>query len=229
MALDLTTSQGAIIASLDALLDLAMRSGVTVTGGALLPALPSYADDRQMGGVNAAATRTLVKQNFESILAAYIVAVNVGGTGVTKCYASYFISVAQNVISVVTPAILNFDTTDIDTDNAVTTGAAWHFTVPANKPGEYRVSCKVEFAAAANVYQAEMSLYKNGVEARRLSHITLGVGRIGNFTLGGEADVTCVPGDTLDVRMFQFNDTSTTYPTAIGLPLAYITILGPIR
>lgn len=62
------------------------------------------------------------------------------------------------------PYIINFEDLKWDTDSAVTTGASWKFTAPANKGGKYLVSANILFDSASWTAGnfAAIYVYKNG-------------------------------------------------------------------
>lgn len=66
--------------------------------------------------------------------------------------------------------ILDFDSKITDSDNAVTTGAAWKFTVPVGKGGRYIVNISLQINQTANF--TDYNLYKNGVIYSIVSRMT---------------------------------------------------------
>jgi hypothetical protein len=81
--------------------------------------------------------------------------------------ARYFRSTTQS------PGIVNYDTRDYDTHNAVTTGASWRFTAPIS--GIYKVQAGIYSGAADAI-----ALYKNGVIVNRLSETTASIQQNGS-------------------------------------------------
>lgn len=71
------------------------------------------------------------------------------GLDAMGCYALYENGTPQAFIAGV-PAPINFSTKIFDTDNAVTIGPNWKFTVPPGKDGLYTVSGVVQPATAAS-------------------------------------------------------------------------------
>lgn len=106
-----------------------------------------------------------------------------------------------------TQTILDCSVKDVDTDNAVTTGASWKFTAPIK--GNYEVSAIIGFAGADS--DSEMNLFKNG---SRYAELAGRIPSFSSFTSGGGA--TIVPlnaGDYIDIRIY-VSSTVTIYGSA---------------
>jgi hypothetical protein len=101
--------------------------------------------------------------------------------------ARYACSTGQALTANVTP--INFDTKDIDTDNAVTTGAGWKFTCPTGKSGTYTVVGSFAPGSAASCY-----LYKNGIQQKILA--TFGAAGQAAFAV----TIDLLANDYIDVR-----------------------------
>jgi len=80
-----------------------------------------------------------------------------------QTYARYKVSSTKSLTSGST-TIVDFDTEDFDTDSAVTTGASWKFTVPADYDGYYIICATVTLESSANWNAGErliLMAYKN--------------------------------------------------------------------
>lgn len=99
-----------------------------------------------------------------------------------------------------TPTVVNFANRELDTNSAVTTGAAWVFTCPPGMAGLYRVAATVSLGVLTATADAYVSVYKNGTEVHRGERKSL------TSTYGGcsvAADVQLVAGDTLAISAYQ--------------------------
>jgi hypothetical protein len=86
-----------------------------------------------------------------------------------------------------------------DSDNAVTTGAAWKFTVPAGRAGLYLVVAKIAFGAASVDTFFSLSLFKNGALATFLASLAHPGGA--NWPgIQGSAVLRLAAGDYIDIR-----------------------------
>lgn len=118
-----------------------------------------------------------------------------------------------------TLTIINYEDLSIDTDSAVTTGAAWVFTAP--RPGYYQVSAALLFAGSAGWVSGEaarMDLYKNGALYAYLDYTDNYAGGATQFVhLAGGDVVYLTTGDTCQIRAIQISgaalalDTTTEY------------------
>lgn len=114
------------------------------------------------------------------------------------CSAEYNTAAAQSIVTA-TNTIINFDHKVTDTDNAVTTGASWVFTVPTGKGGDYDVSAAICFATAPGT-NPNLYVYKNGSAYAILWDIVYSAaggaaGAVGDTTLTG-----LVAGDTIQIK-----------------------------
>jgi hypothetical protein len=229
MALNLTTAQAAVITACDTSLETAFQTGVLNNGSAFLPAMTGYSSDQTIGGgiaAKAASIRTLIKQSYEAGFAALI-------TGMAASPISSFCNLSKaaysrngstgQTVSTGSSSILNFDTKEYDTDNAVTVGASWHFTVPTGKSGVYRVSASCSLSTGAVTPDVFLAIYKNNGEIRRGNRGSLAISQVGGFTVSGS--LNCAAGDTLDVRIFQNSGGSLV--TEAAPATFWITIEGP--
>jgi hypothetical protein len=119
-------------------------------------------------------------------------------------------TVSQQTILNNTATRLNFDSADIDTYSAVTTGASWVFTCPV--AGYYRVSAKVQLTADAAWADGEpfsVDLYYNGAFYSRL-------GNADNYASGctaagqGTDIIHLDAGDTISIWVTQISGSSLT-------------------
>lgn len=92
--------------------------------------------------------------------------------------------------------IINYDTSLIDTDAAVTTGASWRFTVPTGKAGPYQVATTLQLNAGFSG-QWISSVFKNGA---RQFYLWLDSNPLTSDLRNGSCVLNCAAGDTIDVR-----------------------------
>lgn len=117
--------------------------------------------------------------------------------------ARYYKTSALNLLTGVT-TLIDYAQQDYDTHSAVTTGAAWKFTVPTGLGGLYYVDARLGIANNAGWLTTEFAdlfIYKNGAQSRFLDR------RPGNTVLQvmvqGACIMSLVPGDDIDVRAAQ--------------------------
>ena len=111
------------------------------------------------------------------------------------------------------------DTKDFDTHSAVTTGASWRFTAPV--AGRYQVTYSMGFAANATGIRYAF-VRKNGTG---FGGATSAVPVTGADTfISGSCIVTMVPGDYVDLNVYQSSGGSLNTALASGLADAMITI-----
>lgn len=112
------------------------------------------------------------------------------GTSAAPVAASYHCSTNQATTS---NTQINFDTSDFDTNSAVTTGASWEFTAPTT--GYYQVS--VNIIVTSGVATLNYQLYKNGsLFNGQLAQSGLEANQYGS----GAYTISLTAGDTIDVR-----------------------------
>lgn len=104
--------------------------------------------------------------------------------------------------------IIDYTTKDFDSDTAVTTGAAWKYTVPASKDGYYLVSAHLRIQAStawAENESALLRLYKNNAEVCYLGGVFCQVAAGGGYQLylNGATTISLVATDYIDVRLLQ--------------------------
>jgi len=120
------------------------------------------------------------------------------------CVARYTTNAGQSINSGAA-TIVDFEDSSIDTDSAVTVGAAWRFTCPTGKGGIYHVEADVTYAstawAASNV--AQLFLYKNGALYSVLRRKTMeGAVTLYN-NIHGSDTISLAAGDYIDIRTSQ--------------------------
>lgn len=100
-----------------------------------------------------------------------------------------------------TASIIQFNTIEFDTNSAVTTGAAWKFTVPAGKSGKYLIATSVVPSGAIAAGVTSLQVYKNGSAFKTLWRSS---GAVPSTTsLEGQAILSLVATDFIDIRVTQ--------------------------
>ncbi len=96
--------------------------------------------------------------------------------------------------------IIDYGTKDLDTHNAVTTGASWKFTAPV--PGVYEVTGMIRLGAATftNTAEQELTMFKNGSEYSSLGITRIEVTQTNAFAVAGSTIVSLNAGDYIDLR-----------------------------
>lgn len=133
-----------------------------------------------------------------------------------QTFSDYRITTAQVAVA---SAVVNFDTVISDTESAVTTGAAWHFTVPANKGGRYAVDVNVLALQNAGAGIQTLSIRANGVAVASISPVSIGAGA--QQTLATSTVVLLAAGNTIDVLLAT---SANTWTTVAGAAASNITI-----
>jgi hypothetical protein len=117
----------------------------------------------------------------------------------TYCAAIYNTAAGQSIPSG-SAMVVNFDTQELDSDSAVSTGAGWTFTCPTGKGGLYHFSAVIGFepwSVAATVFP---SIWQNGTEKQRGSRfVTAAADPAPYVTLS--ADLVLAAGDTVQVKI----------------------------
>ena len=125
------------------------------------------------------------------------------GPALTYVAASYVRSVPIAVANLTT-AVFDFNTLEVDTDAAVTTGAAWHFTCPVGATGLYQIDASVKINTTGALVQYLLQVRKNGAttfgEGQWNSTAATVVGADTTIPVG--VAVRLVPGDTIDAINF---------------------------
>lgn len=112
--------------------------------------------------------------------------------------AAHYVPAGVTSLVNATDTIINYATKVIDTHSAVTTGASWKFTAPV--AGTYQVSASSNSVAAGGG-ERYISVSKNGSLYARGSWAPGSAGSTQGQTVC--ALVSMVPGDYVDIRMFQ--------------------------
>lgn len=115
--------------------------------------------------------------------------------------ARYSAASGQSIASGVT-TIVDFNTKDYDSHNAVTTGSSWKFTAPIS--GKYLIIARAHFNAASftSGNSVGISIYKNGA----VSHVSITrISITGSFgyPASGSDILNMLAGDTIDIRVDQ--------------------------
>ena len=121
------------------------------------------------------------------------------------CVARYTTNAGQSINSGAA-TIVDFEDSSIDTDSAVTVGAAWKFTCPTGKAGYYHVDVSLLFTSTATWAAAEyaqVDIYKGGARYSTLYRSTAESATTLNKELTGSDVVNLAVGEYLDIRVFQ--------------------------
>lgn len=126
----------------------------------------------------------------------------VGSTAVLRYKTNSTTTVATGATAVV----IDYAAKVYDPDTAVTTGAAWHYDVPAGKTGYYLVTASAMLDSSANWgvgEQAELALFIGGVLHTYLIRRTVqAAGTFGMF-LAGATMALLTAADVVDIRLTQ--------------------------
>jgi hypothetical protein len=153
-----------------------------------------------------AASPLAVGANGTLLTAASGEATGLGWTtpSVARSYARYKIS-AEFALPNNAATLVNYDTVVYDDDTAVTTGAAWKFTVPASHDGYFLVCASILIKSNANWTAAEkmeLQLFKNNsIYCVLASTYAQATGTYALFTTGS-AVISLVATDYIDVRCY---------------------------
>ena len=113
---------------------------------------------------------------------------------------------STQAISNNTGTIINFATEDYDTVSAVTTGAAWKFTIPAGKGGIYLIA-SAALLSSTSIWgvgeYAILRVHKNGAVVSNLGMTYMQAAATIGMFVNGIAIVDCNAADYLDVRITQ--------------------------
>lgn len=162
-------------------------------------------------------------EGSSQMVASATLALTPASGGVPACEAIYQQTVAQSVDG--GDNIINFNSKITDTANAVTVGAAWKFTAPAD--GTYLVTARHGFyingASAGTVFEVETRLYKNdtfvGTLAPPCGGTTNGQGVGETVGQAGAMQVRLVAGDYIDLRLHGVNSVAANFNTNGGFPM----------
>jgi hypothetical protein len=120
-------------------------------------------------------------------------------------FARYTTATAQTMTDA-TATLVDFDTKDFDTDNAVTTGASWKYTVPTGKGGYYLVTALVTLQSSANWGVNEsivMYVYKGGSALITMAIRYMQAAGTYIQAINGSAIISLTAGEYIDVRVKQ--------------------------
>lgn len=121
-----------------------------------------------------------------------------------------------------TNTIVNFLNKQYDSNNAVTVGASWKFTVPTGFGGIFHVSAAADIGSMGATAEAFISIYQNGNEVRRANRATYASAT--NVGLSVSSDILCADGDFLDIRVYVGTTSSLEIATTPPSQKSYITI-----
>jgi len=119
--------------------------------------------------------------------------------------ARYSTNAAQSIPNN-SEAVVNFGNVVYDTNSAVTTGAAWHFTAPVT--GYYMINACITFNATGTWADGESALLStriNGSQISRLAFTQQGNAASIYKQLVGSDILQLTAGQTLDVTAFQLS------------------------
>jgi hypothetical protein len=128
--------------------------------------------------------------------------------------AAIYNQATQQVVANLTNTVINFETVELDTDAAVTVGAAWKFTCPAGKGGLYLVTaCHSWQAFAAAATRLITMISKNAIDYWLTSdEVAVGGLPINSAT----AWVVLAPTDTIQIKVMQNSGVNETTINAAG-------------
>lgn len=141
-------------------------------------------------------------------------------SGGNSCAARYEISgsTANSALANASAEIIDFDTSDFDTDTAVTTGASWKFTVPTGKGGKYLVMCNIALASDTNWGENELfrvGVYVGGVLQAYLGSQYMHAAASGGFEVhvNGSTVLDLSAADEVDFRAYQNSGSAINFST----------------
>lgn len=129
-----------------------------------------------------------------------------GTSSATFVGARYNSTAAQTITTGAALAIIDFGTSEYDTNSAVTTGASWKFTAPST--GYYHIDTVVQFASATGWNYNErgfLQLFKNNsalVTLDRNDWNNSGA-TASAMLLNGSVTIKLTAGDYIDIRVAQ--------------------------
>ena len=135
----------------------------------------------------------------------------------TRVISAVYNTNSVNTVANNSETILDFEDKVKDSHNAVTTGAAWKFTVPS--PGDYHISANfnVSFASSLDAgEQYSVRIYKNG-SAVAIWYLNSSVAANGSYpTQISRIIPDLIAGDYLDIRVYQNSGGNMTLYTTYG-------------
>lgn len=119
--------------------------------------------------------------------------------------AIYKTASSQSIANATAWVTVDFGTSVLDTDNAVSTGASWHFTVPTGKGGLYQVSGVVGISfPASTAVDLVTAILINGTPLQYGSRIAATTwGAAANWHSEFSAVVSLAAGDTIALGVYQ--------------------------
>jgi hypothetical protein len=123
-------------------------------------------------------------------------------------YARYTLTTAQDIPNA-SGTIVNFDNEEYDSENAVTTGAAWKFTVPAGLGGYYLVTAMLTADNSAEWQlneKLDANLYKNGDFVQYLATFRSGASVTVAASTCGSTILELDAAEYIDIRAYQDSD-----------------------
>lgn len=118
----------------------------------------------------------------------------------TRAYAKATRGTAQSIPNN-SSTIVDFATTVLDSRTAITTGAAWKYTVPAGHGGVYLVSATVGLDGGA-VWPGELRVFKNG-SLDTVLDVVASAGGTQSAAMNGSTLMSLAAGDYIDIRIIQ--------------------------
>jgi hypothetical protein len=125
---------------------------------------------------------------------------------IAKYYQSSGQSISNNTIT-----ILNFDTSEINNNFTVTTGASWSAAIP--KAGKYEIKCASVINISGSPTGVNLYLYKNTAAADLFNRDI--ATSSDTFGVVGSTIISFAKGDTLDARIKQGSGLSQNTSSAI--------------
>jgi hypothetical protein len=150
-------------------------------------------------------TRLAVGTDNQFLMADSSQSTGLGWSSIEDNAARYEVSGAKTIANT-TLTIINFDTSVYDPGSAVTTGAAWKYTVPAGQGGIYFVCASVLFQSSANWGKNEycqLKIYINGALFCSIAEMYMQAAGTYNVFLSGGSIVDLDAADYLDIRCYQ--------------------------
>lgn len=171
----------------------------------------------KINGNAAVTTADYVSFKFTIPMAGWSSSVQMSDSADTRVVAASYHMGSDQTATAAT--VLDFNTKDIDTHAAVTTGASWKFTAPVS--GIYIVSCALPHETNSIT---DLNLYKNGTTYSFIGFGTTSASSPGNGrSVGGSMMIQLNAGDYIDLRP---GNTSGTFngTAALGTSASWISV-----
>jgi hypothetical protein len=189
------------------------HAGSALTGVSLL--LPDYSGDDLVSRINTEATTAFVSTVMPPELMARIAALEAASAKAIYpdmgVFAQYRADGAYTLDDTRQNMTMNFDTKEVDANNAVTVGTdaahPWIFKVPAGRGGLYHVTTQITFTDPAGALDVGLELMKNGADYHK--RMWRGTVNPGYSAAVGSVDVEATDGDTIAIKLWM-NDNPTT-------------------